>query len=84
VNKVVYVKAYFKLLGYGRNQSEVWSDSEVDGESLNNDIGQAVRQLNIDGYEVLSMMPVTSGRFQDDSYGFSYTEGVTIVAKKFV
>ena len=76
-----------------------WSDSEVDGERLAQDIERAVNELNESGYEVVSLTPITSGDYNwafrtADSpkkswgygygYGFSYTEGMTIIARKTV
>ena len=65
------------------------SDCKIDGKRLAEDIESAINILNTDGYEVVSVTPTTSGYYnwstQRDGpagYGFSYTEGVTIVAKK--
>lgn len=87
------------------------SDCEIDGEALSADVALAVRQLNLAGYEVVSVLPVTSGRYayavedgrvnvppkeRSDAepsgekagfafaYGYSFTEGVTILAKKVI
>lgn len=39
-----------------------WSDSEVDGERLSDDLNKAVKKLNNEGYEVISVTPIrTSG-----------------------
>jgi len=45
---------------------EVWlqtghSDCRIDGERLANDITQTVNELNQNGYEVVTVTPVTSG-----------------------
>jgi len=74
------------------------SDSEIDGEKLTIDINNAIELLHNDGYEVMNVTPVISGRYKYDyadpiirssnklgygwGYGFSYTEGVNIIAKK--
>jgi len=68
------------------------SDCEIDGDRLAQDIGKAVQQLNSEGYEVVSVTEVTSGRYSwattggnnnaGYGYGYSITEGVTIVARK--
>jgi hypothetical protein len=73
------------------------SDCEIDGERLANDIGAAIAQLNRDGYEVVTVSEVTSGRYDwkyqtggsatagwgyGYGYGYSITEGVMIVAKR--
>ena len=74
-----------------------YSDCEIDGERLSHDIQKAIEELNRDGYEVVSVTPVTSGQYNYKyetkalqqsgwgygyGYGYSYTEGVSIVAKK--
>lgn len=40
-----------------------WSDREIDGECLSNDISEAVEVLNKEGYEVIAMQPITSGAY---------------------
>lgn len=130
VNKIVYVKAYFKPIGeevsvkvptgeikkgfFGDKeimkketqwQQTGWSDSQIDGERLSKDVEDAVAQLNADGYEIQTVLPILSGAYDyalkyryeirhnrtelnpgDQSYvfgyGYSFTEGVTLVAKK--
>jgi hypothetical protein len=66
--------------------SEGYSDSEIDGERLQRDVQQAVGELNEEGYEVVSLVPVESGAYnwsaEGYSYGYSYTEGVIILAQK--
>lgn len=74
-----------------------WSDCEIDGERLAQDIERAINSLNSNGYEVVSITPTTSGTYSWSyktggstqagwgygyGYGYSYTEGVTIIAKK--
>ncbi|ECS3195536.1 hypothetical protein BCP47_15765 [Salmonella enterica subsp. enterica serovar Kentucky] len=49
---------------------EGWSDCQVDGERLNEDITRTVDKLNQDGFEVISITPVTSG-----NWGFKYDSG---------
>lgn len=65
------------------------SDSLIDGERLANDVELAVQQLNHDGWEVQAVFPVTSGDYNwrrevnlSYGYGFSFTEGVIIIARK--
>ena len=66
--------------------SEGYSDSEIDGERLQRNVQQAVDGLNEEGYEVVSLVPVESGAYnwspEGYSYGYSYTEGVIILARK--
>ena len=73
-----------------------YSDCKIDGERLTQDIQQVIDKLNGDGYEVVSTVPVISGDHQHETfagvmaiapsggygYGFSYTEGVIIIARK--
>jgi len=62
------------------------SESKIDGEKLAIDIQLAIDKLNNEGYEVVCVSEVISGdgMFGGDGYGYSYTEGVNIVAKKIV
>lgn len=80
--------------------SEQWaangfSDCEVDAVKLAKDIATAIAGLNRDGYEVISITPITSGRYNYEArailegggawgygYGYSYTEGMIIVARR--
>ncbi len=38
-----------------------WSDCEIDGQRLTQDIQKKVNVLCEEGYEILSIMPITSG-----------------------
>ncbi|QFT13443.1 hypothetical protein [Vibrio sp. THAF190c] len=76
------------------------SDCQLDAVRLSNDLAKAVEEFNLDGYEVLSVTPITSGNYNYEvqegnnfkskayksgyayGYGFSYTEGLTVVFKK--
>ena len=40
-----------------------WSDCSVDSERLASDLAEAVSALNDEGYEVVSVTPVTSGAY---------------------
>jgi hypothetical protein len=75
VNKVVYIKAHFKSKGKKvaheahsgettrqRKPTECLS-CEIDDYRLATDLGKAIQQLNSEGYEVVSVSEVTSGRF---------------------
>ena len=44
-------------------QQTDWSDCEIDGECLSNDINTAVEKLNREGYEVIAVQPITSGAY---------------------
>jgi len=75
LNKVVFISAQFKSHG----------SSEIDGERLTSELRVEIQQLNNNGYEIVSITPVTSGKYnyqQWFSYGYSYTEGIIIVARK--
>lgn len=79
------------FLGHERTTEEQWvserySDCEIDGERLQQDVQQEVNRLNEEGYDVISLVPVESGAYnwspEGYSYGYSYTEGVIILARK--
>lgn len=71
-----------------------WSDKEIDGWQLQEDVQSEITELNDNDYEIVSITPITSANYnwekgpQGDvggygyGYGYSYTEGVMIVAKK--
>ncbi len=42
-------------------QQTGYSDSEIDGRRLTEDIQSATEKLESDGYEIVSIMPITSG-----------------------
>lgn len=46
-----------------------WSDCQIDGERLNNDVGNVIDKLNREGYEVISITPATSG-----TWAYKYKE----------
>ena len=69
------------------------SSVHIDGNRLSKDIDVATQKLNTDGYEVISIMPVTSGNYDFDwkvninggygyGYGYSYTDSVIIIGKR--
>lgn len=83
-------------------EKKVWkqraiSDSLIDGQKLSELINDAIQSLENEGYEVVSITPITSGKYDYDyeapivnakdrasygwGYGYSFTEGVTIFAK---
>ncbi|MGI2259972.1 hypothetical protein [Shewanella sp. GXUN23E] len=102
MNKVLYVPAHFQTLpgkaadAWSKKKSPGESDSLVDGERLSRDIAAAVETLNTEGYEVQSIMPITSGKYDFAAihgsgsvfesggygYGYSFTQGVTIIARR--
>ncbi|MEL7799683.1 hypothetical protein [Idiomarina loihiensis] len=74
-----------------------FSDCTVDGERLSDDLSIAVEKLNQDGFEVVSVTPVTCGNYDWNfhrggvnessygygyGYGYSYTSSLIITAKK--
>ncbi len=82
MNTTVFVKAYF-----------LSSRAIVDGERLTKDVQTAISRLNAYGYEVISLMPVTSAYYPEETNdscdysdkwgnGSSYTEGVVILGRK--
>ncbi len=79
MNKVVYVPAFF------RNGS----DSIIDDEALAENVRESIEELNQEGYEVLSVTPVTSAEYKSGGeynlsygYGYSYTSSLIIIAKR--
>jgi hypothetical protein len=70
-----------------------FSDSEIDGEAFAKEVEQAIAQLNKEGYEVQSVLPITSGQYNwrasrelhlsyGYGYGYSFTEGAIIIGRK--
>lgn len=72
-----------------------YSDKEVDTTRLAKDLQEAIENLNKDGYEVISVNDVISGKYNYDyrkeagatwgysyGYGYSYTDGLIVVARK--
>lgn len=69
------------------------SDCEIDGEQLTLDVANAVERVISEGFEIISINPVTSGRWAHNhgnsgtggfgyGYGYSVTDGMSIIAKK--
>ncbi|WOT04432.1 hypothetical protein [Shewanella youngdeokensis] len=72
--KTLLVKSYFAKIETDKRE-QMWaanpktsqweySSCKVDSERLNNDLQQAIAQLNDDGYQVVQITPITSGDFQ--------------------
>jgi hypothetical protein len=70
-----------------------WSNCKIDGQRLAMDVEKAVRTLNSEGCEVVTIVPAISGAYNYHmkrdgwsgagyGYGYSYTEGLIIVARK--
>ncbi|WP_428035099.1 hypothetical protein [Amphritea sp.] len=99
MDKVVYVKAYFRPIGKeitvnvptgetkkgmfgGEKQitrkekqwkSTGWSDCEIDGERLTEDLQRTIEALNKEGYSIKSITSILSG-----AYNYQYqAEGIT-------
>lgn len=74
MNKLVRVETRF--METGRHHSD-----RIDCEQLERDMVVAIEALNGEGYEVVSVMPVTSGySYGEMSYG--YTDAVMIVGRR--
>ena len=69
------------------------SDCHIDGQRLSEDIEIYSNQLVNEGYDIISILPITSGDWRHNKnlsgsagwgygYGYSYTDGVTIVGRK--
>jgi hypothetical protein len=99
MDKVVYIKAYFRPIGKevtvnvptgetkkgllgGEKQvtrkekqwkATGWSDCEIDGERLAEDLQKSIEVLNRDGFSIKSITPVLSG-----AYNYKYqAKGIT-------
>lgn len=70
-----------------------WSDCEIDGERLADDISKSICKLEADGFEFVSISNINSGSYKSDysnsdrssygwGYGFSISEGVLITVNK--
>ena len=84
--------------GFKSDRSDFASDKTIDITRLNNDVNIEIENLNNQGYEIISITPITSGQYKYDfeapivnardlpsygwGYGFSYTCGVIVIAKK--
>jgi hypothetical protein len=72
-----------------------WSECRVDSQRLAEDLSSAVKTLNDEGYEVVSVTPVTSGAYEYKKgtfwgegeggyaygYGYSYTNSLIVTAR---
>jgi hypothetical protein len=71
------------------------SDCDVNGKRLAEDVANAVALLNHEGYEVVAITPITTGRHHSEvlrefahgiegglGYGYSFTKGVIITARR--
>lgn len=65
-----------------------YSDCVVDGARLRTDMQAAIDRLNADGFDVIAVTPVESGAYDSEyymqgtaGYGYSYTQGVIIIAR---
>jgi hypothetical protein len=69
-----------------------WSDCTVDDARLAEDMANEIAALNEEGYEIVAVVPITSGYHHGSAeivtgtygygYGYSYTSGVILVAKE--
>lgn len=69
------------------------SNKHIDSLRLSKDINVAIQKLNTDGYEVVSIIPITSGNYDFKwstslersygyGYGYSYTDSIIIIGQK--
>ncbi len=69
------------------SRSTYWSTHEsneeliVDSNDLSQEIEKVCNQLDVDGFEIVSILPVNSGSVTHGS-GYYQTESVIIIAKK--
>jgi hypothetical protein len=84
MNKLVRVVAHFVT-----PKSEQDYECEIDTLRLERDMAVAIAALNKEGYEVISVTPVTSGAYNfvstggfKPSWGYSYTDAVMIIGRR--
>jgi hypothetical protein len=96
-NKSIFVQAYFKppyqivqKKWFGLSERKIKIDSEIDADRLNSDLEIVIKSLNNDGYNIISITPITSARYDMGTigtdagwgYGYSFTEGIIVLALK--
>jgi len=96
-NEVVKIPTGEKKKGFLGGESDVmreekkwvqtgFSDSIIDTGRLTKDLQETVEKLNKEGYEIVSLTQVISGQYAYDyrsyGYGYSYTDGLLVVARK--
>jgi hypothetical protein len=81
MNKIIYIEAEF----------HEGSDRKINAKKLAKKISSIGKKLNIKGYTIISITPITSGNYHEESdwnngvglgYGYSFTEGVIVLANK--
>ena len=71
------------------------SDCDIHGQRLADDVAAAIARLNHEGYEVVTVTPITTGRHHSEvltefgqgieggfGYGYSFTKGIIITARR--
>jgi hypothetical protein len=71
------------------------SDCDINGKRLAEEVAEAVALLNREGYEVVAITPITTGRHHSEvltefvqgiegglGYGYSFTKGVIITGRR--
>ena len=83
LNKVVIVRAF--PLDEKKKFFNQESNYEIDIIRLQGDINNAIDELNREKYKIVGMEAVMSGKGRITfNLGYSYTEGVLILAEKFI
>ena len=59
--KTIFGNEKDEMVKQEKFQQTGWSETEIDGDRLTRDISTAVQGLNNNGYEVISIMPISSG-----------------------
>lgn len=68
-------------------RSGFWTDKDahdemhVDSDDLSKELEQQCNKLDVEGYEIISILPITSGNTSGGT-GYFYTESIIITAKK--
>ncbi|MBI1226282.1 MAG: hypothetical protein GC192_13695 [Bacteroidetes bacterium] len=55
---------------------------EANGDQLARDIQATILENDLDGFELLSSMPVTSSKVYSSTYPYSLTTGVILIFKQ--
>ena len=55
---------------------------ETNGDQLARDVDAAISEKELEGYELIEAMPVSSSLIYSSTYPYSFTSGVLLIFKK--
>ena len=55
---------------------------ETNGDQLARDVDAAISEKELEGYELMEAMPVSSSLIYSSTYPYSFTSGVLLIFKK--